>query len=163
MLSEIIYGMSTAWYCWAAVCCLGTMTWGKQNTEAEAHQQLSYAFDYGLNFLDTAEMYPVPPEPSTQGATDRYIGSWMKNRNRQDIILATKVRFRYYSQGRDWLWVGGRGVVDWARWLLSCNWTLLIAFAALWCAVPACWPKISWGMQHAYRLQASFCTGIGLS
>eukprot|EP01024_Parvocaulis_polyphysoides_P009071 TRINITY_DN1276_c0_g1_i4.p1 TRINITY_DN1276_c0_g1~~TRINITY_DN1276_c0_g1_i4.p1 ORF type:complete len:389 (-),score=44.36 TRINITY_DN1276_c0_g1_i4:237-1403(-) len=72
-------------------CCLGTMTWGKQNVEEEAHQQLNYAFDMGINFMDTAEMYPVPPEENTQGSTDRYIGRWMKNKKRDDIILATKV------------------------------------------------------------------------
>eukprot|EP00878_Enallax_costatus_P026194 GHUV01028079.1.p1 GENE.GHUV01028079.1~~GHUV01028079.1.p1 ORF type:complete len:235 (+),score=53.62 GHUV01028079.1:95-799(+) len=74
-----------------SVCCLGTMTWGKQNTEAEAHEQLSYAFDYGLNFMDTAEMYPVPPAKETQGLTDRYISSWLKDQNRGNIVLATKV------------------------------------------------------------------------
>ena len=68
------------------------MTWGKQNTEAEAHEQLSYAFDSGINFMDTAEMYPVPPAAETKGLTDTYIGTWMKNRKREDIILATKVR-----------------------------------------------------------------------
>jgi aryl-alcohol dehydrogenase-like predicted oxidoreductase len=67
------------------------MTWGKQNTEAEAHEQLSYAFDSGINFMDTAEMYPVPPAAETKGLTDTYIGTWMKNRKREDIILATKV------------------------------------------------------------------------
>lgn len=76
-----------------SVCCLGTMTWGKQNTEEEAHEQLSYAFDAGLNFMDTAEMYPVPPAKETQGRTDRYIGSWLKKGHvkREDIVLATKV------------------------------------------------------------------------
>lgn len=71
--------------------CLGTMTWGKQNTEQEAHAQLSYAFDSGINFLDTAEMYPVPVEAATQGTTDRYISTWLKNQKREDVILATKV------------------------------------------------------------------------
>ncbi|GAB4817654.1 hypothetical protein N2152v2_004700 [Parachlorella kessleri] len=68
------------------------MTWGQQNTEAEAHQQLSYAVDdCGINFLDTAEMYPVPTKQETQGKTERYIGSWLKGRRRQDIVVATKV------------------------------------------------------------------------
>jgi aryl-alcohol dehydrogenase-like predicted oxidoreductase len=67
------------------------MTWGRQNTEAEAHEQLSYAFDNGINFMDTAEMYPIPPDGKTKGLTDLYIGTWMKNRKREDIILATKV------------------------------------------------------------------------
>eukprot|EP00200_Dunaliella_tertiolecta_P004745 CAMPEP_0202356994 /NCGR_PEP_ID=MMETSP1126-20121109/11211_1 /ASSEMBLY_ACC=CAM_ASM_000457 /TAXON_ID=3047 /ORGANISM="Dunaliella tertiolecta, Strain CCMP1320" /LENGTH=331 /DNA_ID=CAMNT_0048949811 /DNA_START=121 /DNA_END=1116 /DNA_ORIENTATION=+ len=78
------------------------MTWGKQNTEAEAHQQLSYAFDdMGINFMDTAEMYPVPTEAETQGRTDRYIGSWMKGRKREDIVLATKVSG--YSTRTTWV------------------------------------------------------------
>eukprot|EP01026_Neomeris_dumetosa_P046553 TRINITY_DN3964_c0_g1_i14.p1 TRINITY_DN3964_c0_g1~~TRINITY_DN3964_c0_g1_i14.p1 ORF type:complete len:404 (+),score=41.23 TRINITY_DN3964_c0_g1_i14:39-1214(+) len=72
-------------------CCLGTMTWGEQNTEEEAHQQLSYSFDLGINFLDTAEMYPVMPRQETQGRTEQYIGNWMQNRKRDDIIIATKV------------------------------------------------------------------------
>ncbi|EFJ49001.1 hypothetical protein VOLCADRAFT_80874 [Volvox carteri f. nagariensis] len=76
-----------------SACCLGTMTWGKQNTEAEAHEQLSYAWDQGINFLDTAEMYPIPIEAATQGRTDRYIGTWLKSsgRRREDVVLATKV------------------------------------------------------------------------
>lgn len=73
-------------------CCLGTMTWGQQNTEAEAHEQLDYAFENGINFLDTAEIYPVPPVKETQGLTDRYIGSWFASRqNRDKVVLATKV------------------------------------------------------------------------
>ncbi len=55
------------------------MTWGKQNTEKEAHDQLSYAIDRGINFIDTAEMYPVPPAADTQGRTEQYIGTWLKN------------------------------------------------------------------------------------
>lgn len=73
-------------------CCLGTMTWGSQNTEAQAHEQLNYAFDEaGLNFLDTAEMYPVPPKAEYQGKTDKYIGTWLSGRKREDVILASKV------------------------------------------------------------------------
>ncbi|WP_439817084.1 NADP(H)-dependent aldo-keto reductase [Zavarzinia sp. CC-PAN008] len=72
--------------------CLGTMTWGEQNTEAEAHAQLDYAWDHGVNFLDAAEMYPVPPKPETQGRTEAYIGTWLKARqNRDKVIIATKV------------------------------------------------------------------------
>ena len=75
--------------------CLGTMTWGEQNTEAEAHEQLDYALDQGVNFLDAAEMYPVPPKPETQGRTEAYIGSWLKARkNRDKVIIATKVSGR---------------------------------------------------------------------
>ena len=72
--------------------CLGTMTWGEQNTEAEAHQQLSYACDErGVNFIDAAELYPVPPKAETQGRTEQYIGTWLNQRGqRDDLILATK-------------------------------------------------------------------------
>ncbi|WP_020409003.1 NADP(H)-dependent aldo-keto reductase [Hahella ganghwensis] len=72
--------------------CLGTMTWGEQNTEAEAHEQLDYALEQGVNFIDTAEMYPVPPRGETQGRTEQYIGSWLASRgNRDKIVLASKV------------------------------------------------------------------------
>jgi len=72
--------------------CLGTMTYGEQNTEAEAHQQLDAALAADINFIDTAEMYPVPPMGETQGLTEAYIGSWLKARgNRDKVILATKV------------------------------------------------------------------------
>ena len=71
--------------------CLGTMTWGQQNTEAEAHEQISYALDRGINMLDAAEMYPVPPRAETQGRTEEYIGTWFKKtRLRDKYILATK-------------------------------------------------------------------------
>lgn len=72
--------------------CLGTMTWGEQNTEAEAHQQLDYALERGVNLVDVAEMYPVPPKPETQGLTETYIGTWLaRSKRRQDIVLASKV------------------------------------------------------------------------
>lgn len=72
--------------------CLGTMTWGEQNTEAQAHEQMDYAVAEGINFFDAAEMYPVPPRPETQGRTEQYIGTWLrKTGRRQDIVLATKV------------------------------------------------------------------------
>lgn len=84
-----------------SVACLGTMTFGKQNTEQEAHEQLSYSTDMGINFIDTAEMYPVPTEASTQGSTDRYIGTWLKNQKRDSIVLATKVSG--YSERTTWV------------------------------------------------------------
>ena len=78
-----------------SVICLGTMTWGEQNTEAEAHTQLDAALDAGVNFIDTAEMYPVPPKAETYGRTERYIGAWLKARgNRDRVILASKVMSR---------------------------------------------------------------------
>ncbi|MDR9439149.1 MAG: NADP(H)-dependent aldo-keto reductase [Halomonas sp.] len=71
--------------------CLGTMTFGEQNSEAEAHEQLDRAVAFGIDFIDTAEMYPVPPRAETQGRTETYIGSWLKRRGcRDDVIIATK-------------------------------------------------------------------------
>jgi aryl-alcohol dehydrogenase-like predicted oxidoreductase len=70
---------------------LGTMTWGEQNTEADAHAQLDYALERGVNLVDAAEMYPVPPRPETQGRTEAYIGTWLAASGRRDrVILATK-------------------------------------------------------------------------
>jgi aryl-alcohol dehydrogenase-like predicted oxidoreductase len=72
--------------------CLGTMTWGQQNTEAEGHAQMDYALDHGINFFDTAELYSIPPRAETQGSTERIIGSWLKDRGARDkVILASKV------------------------------------------------------------------------
>ena len=81
--------------------CLGTMTWGQQNTEAEGHAQLDRAIDRGINFIDTAEMYSIPPRAETQGSTERIIGNWLAARGgRERIVLATKVSGRSSS---DWL------------------------------------------------------------
>ena len=72
--------------------CLGTMTFGEQNTEAEGHEQLDYALDHEVNFIDTAEMYSIPGRAETQGSTERIIGTWINSRkNRDKFILATKV------------------------------------------------------------------------
>jgi aryl-alcohol dehydrogenase-like predicted oxidoreductase len=72
--------------------CLGTMTWGQQNTPAEGQAQLDYALDRGVNFIDTAELYPIPPRRETQGATERIIGDWLRRRRARDrVILASKV------------------------------------------------------------------------
>ena len=72
--------------------CLGTMTFGEQNSQADAFNQLDYAIERGVNFIDTAEMYPVPPNAKTQGATENHIGNWLeKSGKREKIILATKV------------------------------------------------------------------------
>jgi aryl-alcohol dehydrogenase-like predicted oxidoreductase len=71
---------------------LGTMTWGEQNTEAEAFEQLDYALEQGVNLIDAAEMYPVPPRQETQGLTETYIGRWLQARDcREQVVLATKV------------------------------------------------------------------------
>ena len=82
--------------------CLGTMTWGEQNSEREAHEQIEWALDHGINFIDTAEMYPVPPREATQGRTEILIGNWLaRNRSRRgDIVLASKIA----GPGRrDWI------------------------------------------------------------
>lgn len=72
--------------------CLGTMTFGEQNTEQDAFAQLDYAVDHGVNFIDTAEMYPVPPKAETQGLTEQFIGNWLgKSGKREKVVLATKV------------------------------------------------------------------------
>jgi aryl-alcohol dehydrogenase-like predicted oxidoreductase len=73
--------------------CLGTMTWGEQNSEAEAHAQIDWALDHGINFIDTAEMYPVPPAQRTQGSTEKIVGAWLgKNKaKRERIVLASKI------------------------------------------------------------------------
>ena len=79
--------------------CLGTMTFGEQNTENEAHEQLDFALDNGVNFIDTAEMYPVPPKKNTQGLTEKYIGSWLNKtkrrkfyRSKSDISSVIKIK-----------------------------------------------------------------------
>jgi aryl-alcohol dehydrogenase-like predicted oxidoreductase len=72
--------------------CLGTMTWGEQNTQAEAFEQMDYALAHGVNFFDTAELYPIPPKAETYGRTEEIIGNWMrKTGNRDGIILASKI------------------------------------------------------------------------
>jgi aryl-alcohol dehydrogenase-like predicted oxidoreductase len=85
--------------------CLGTMTWGEQNSEADAHAQLDLAVERGIDFIDTAEMYPAPPRGETQGRTETYLGSWLaKRRRRDDLVIASKVA----GPGRrDWI-RGGR-------------------------------------------------------
>lgn len=81
--------------------CLGTMTFGQQNTIEEAHQQLDYAIDRGVNFIDAAEMYPVPPRAETYGVTETFIGKWLKHQQRDKVIVATKI----IGAGRGFKWV----------------------------------------------------------
>jgi aryl-alcohol dehydrogenase-like predicted oxidoreductase len=82
--------------------CLGTMTFGEQNTEAEGHAQLDYALGRGINFLDASEIYPIPPKPETQGRTEAIIGTWLAARRQRDkMVIATKV--------------AGRGKMTWLR------------------------------------------------
>ena len=72
--------------------CLGTMTWGNQNTEAEGHEQMDYALDKGVNFFDTAELYSIPAHPDRKSNTEKIIGTWFKkNKNRDKVILASKI------------------------------------------------------------------------
>jgi len=84
--------------------CLGTMTWGEQNSERDAHLQLDFALDHGINFIDTAEMYPVPPNARTYARTESYLGSWLEKQKRDKLVIASKVA----GPGRrDWV-RGGR-------------------------------------------------------
>lgn len=81
------------------------MTWGQQNTEKEAHAQIEYALDHGVNFIDSAELYPVPPMAETQGRTEQYIGTWLRHKaNRKKVIVGTKVagpsQFEWIRGGR---------------------------------------------------------------
>ncbi|SDR84682.1 NADP(H)-dependent aldo-keto reductase [Christiangramia echinicola] len=72
--------------------CLGSMTWGQQNTVAEGHEQIDFALDNGVNFIDTAEMYSIPADPKTQGSTESIIGTWLKKTGRrEDVVIASKV------------------------------------------------------------------------
>ncbi len=82
---------------------LGTMTFGQQNDEASAHAQLDLAFDHGINFIDTAEMYPVPPRAETSGATETIVGNWLARKPRDKVIVATKVA----GPARSLQWIRG--------------------------------------------------------
>jgi aryl-alcohol dehydrogenase-like predicted oxidoreductase len=80
--------------------CLGSMTWGEQNSEAEGHAQLDYALGQGINFIDTAELYAIPARAETNGRTEEIIGSWLKARgNRDQVVLASKVA----GPGKGWV------------------------------------------------------------
>ncbi|MGF1754283.1 aldo/keto reductase [Vibrio makurazakiensis] len=85
--------------------CLGSMTWGVQNTQEQAEEQIEYALSQGINFIDTAEMYAVPPSPDTYGKTETIIGNWLaKNPNRRkDVVIATKIA----GPGLPWVRSGG--------------------------------------------------------
>jgi len=88
--------------------CLGTMTWGRQNTESEGHEQMDYALDQGVTFWDTAEMYAVPPTPDTYGRTEEIIGTWFAKTGRRDeVILASKIA----GPGLSWV-REGKNVID---------------------------------------------------
>ena len=84
--------------------CLGTMTYGEQNTQEEGFQQMDYALEKGINFFDTAELYAIPPKEKTYGDTEEIIGNWFKERkNREKIILASKIA----GPGLKWIRGGG--------------------------------------------------------
>lgn len=83
-----------------SVICLGTMTWGEQNSQDEAFEQMDYALSQGVNFFDTAELYAIPPKPETYGRTEAIIGEWFKARGQRDkVILASKIA----GPGKDWI------------------------------------------------------------
>ncbi|MDC6481886.1 aldo/keto reductase [Pelagibacteraceae bacterium] len=89
--------------------CLGTMTWGTQNSEKDAFEQMDYSLDQGVNFFDTAEIYSVPPTPESYGKTEKMIGSWFeKRKNREKIILASKVA----GHGCEWIRGGGNNFTE---------------------------------------------------
>ncbi len=72
--------------------CLGSMNWGQQCSEADAHEQLDYAISQGVYFIDTAEAYPIPPDPEKQGTTERFIGTWLAKRGARDgLVIASKI------------------------------------------------------------------------
>ncbi|MGA8864663.1 MAG: NADP(H)-dependent aldo-keto reductase [Gallionella sp.] len=88
--------------------CLGTMAFGEQNSEAEAHAQLDLAVSRGVNFIDAAEMYPVPPRAETQGRTESYIGSWLKHQPRDKLVVATKIA----GPSRGFAWIRNSPRID---------------------------------------------------
>jgi len=93
--------------------CLGTMTWGNQNTEAEGHEQMDYAVEQGVNFFDTAELYAVPTSAETQGKTEEIIGTWFKQSGkRQDIVLATKIAGAGLPWIREGRAIDRAGIID---------------------------------------------------
>ena len=97
--------------------CLGTMTWGEQNSEAEAHEQMDYAVAQGVDFFDAAEMYPVPPMAETQGRTEQYIGTWLKQRGARDrVVIATKV-----TGPADFPWIRGGPKLDRKSVIAACE------------------------------------------
>jgi aryl-alcohol dehydrogenase-like predicted oxidoreductase len=97
--------------------CLGSMTWGEQNSEAEAHAQLDYAVAHGVNFIDTAEMYPVPPRAETGTRTESYVGTWLKRQQRDRLVVGSKIA----GPGRrDWL-RGGKTALVAENIIEACN------------------------------------------
>src|SRR5882724_9645775 len=97
--------------------CLGTMTWGEQNSEAEAHEQMDYAVAHGITFFDAAEMYPVPPRADTQGRTEECVGTWLKKSGaRNRLVIATKV-----TGPADFPWIRGGPKLDRKSVIAACE------------------------------------------
>ena len=119
-----------------SVICLGTMTWGEQNTRAEAFEQMDYAFAQGVNFFDTAELYPIPPRSDTYGQTEVIIGDWLKKTgNRERIVLASKIA----GPGVGWIDHIRAGRTRFnrdhlqARWMAACGACRLTASTSISC------------------------------
>ncbi|MCX7945365.1 MAG: aldo/keto reductase [Hydrogenophilus sp.] len=93
---------------WVSAICLGTMTFGEQNDEREAHALLDTAFEYGVNFFDTAEMYPVPPRAETYGRSEEILGRWLRRQPRDRVVVATKVAGP--SRNLPWIRGGPKGI-----------------------------------------------------
>ena len=92
-----------------SVICLGTMTYGEQNSQIDGFQQMDYALDRGINFFDTAELYPIRPRKETYGTTEKIIGNWLKDRgNRDKIIIASKIASK--STGLGWIREGSKNL-----------------------------------------------------
>ena len=92
-----------------SVICLGTMTFGEQNSQIDGFQQMDYAVDRGVNFFDTAELYPIEPRKETYGRTEKIIGHWLKaRRNRDKIIIASKIASK--STGLEWIRKGSENL-----------------------------------------------------
>ena len=82
--------------------CLGTMTWGEQNTQAEAFEQMDYSLDCGVNFFDAAEIYPSPCKKETYGETERIIGNWFNKKKKRDkVVFSSKVGLNSYTQKKN--------------------------------------------------------------
>ena len=93
-----------------SVICLGTMTWGEQNNQEDGFKQMDYAFERGVNFFDTAEVYSIPTRAETYGKTEEIIGNWFaQNNKRKDVILATKICAK--SEGNSWIRDGGPNLI----------------------------------------------------
>ena len=106
-----------------SVICAGTMNWGTFNSEPEAHEQLDYAISQGVNFIDTAEMYPIPPKKELQGLTETNVGGWLKKQKRDSLVVASKIAASSLIQTRE-VPEGGRTVYDRKNILAAIDGTL---------------------------------------